>query len=81
MLPTDSEDKLVYKAVVNHEEQYSVWPAERENPRGWADAGKSGTQAECLEYIKQVWTDITPLSVRQALVRQSTETNADGPTG
>lgn len=52
------------KVVVNEEEQYSVWPLERDNPAGWRDAGKTGTKAECLEYIKQVWTDMRPLSIR-----------------
>jgi MbtH protein len=41
--------------VVNHEEQYSIWPADRENPLGWNDAGKSGTKEECLAYIEKVW--------------------------
>jgi uncharacterized protein YbdZ (MbtH family) len=32
----DSEqDQIVYKVVINHEEQYSIWPADRENPLGW----------------------------------------------
>jgi MbtH protein len=46
---------------VNHEEQYSIWPADRENPLGWRDAGKSGSKTECLAYIKEVWTDMRPL--------------------
>ena len=49
----DPEDeKTIYKVVFNHEEQYSIWPADRENARGWIDAGKTGTKAECLGYIK-----------------------------
>jgi uncharacterized protein YbdZ (MbtH family) len=63
----DREDNTIYKAVVNHEEQYSIWPAERENPLGWRDTGKSGTKAECLEYIKEVWTDMRPLSLRKRM--------------
>lgn len=58
----DREDTRVYKVVVNHEQQYSIWFAERENPLGWLDVGKSGLKSECLEYIKQVWTDIRPLA-------------------
>ncbi len=38
----EEEDKTIYKVVVNHEEQYSIWPADRENPLGWCDVGKSG---------------------------------------
>ena len=63
----DSEDTQRYKVVVNHEEQYSLWPADRENALGWKDAGKEGTKAECLEYIKQVWTDMRPLSLRKKM--------------
>lgn len=63
----NSEDKTIYKAVVNHEEQYSIWPAHRELPLGWRDAGKTGTKAECLEYIGQVWTDMRPLSLRNKM--------------
>lgn len=59
----DREDIRVYKVVVNHEQQYSIWFAERENPLGWRDVGKSGLKSECLEYIKEVWTDIRPLSL------------------
>jgi MbtH protein len=52
------------KVVVNHEEQYSIWPAERDVPLGWTEAGKQGTKAECLAYIEEVWTDRSPLSRR-----------------
>jgi MbtH protein len=65
----EQEELTTYKVVVNHEEQYSIWPAERENPLGWSDAGKSGTKAECLAYIKEVWTDMRPLSVRRLMDR------------
>ena len=58
------EDRTRYKVVVNHEEQYSIWPADRKNPAGWSDAGRSGSRQECLAYIKAVWTDMTPLSLR-----------------
>ena len=58
------DDTTVYKVVVNHEEQYSIWPADRETPVGWRDAGKSGTRQACLDYIQEVWTDMRPLSLR-----------------
>jgi len=64
-MSTNEENTTIYKVVVNHEEQYSIWPAERENPLGWRDAGKIGLKEECLEYIKDVWTDMRPLSVRK----------------
>ncbi len=59
------EDKTTYKVVVNHEEQYSIWPADRENALGWSDAGKSGTEEECLNYIEEVWTDGRPRGPRK----------------
>ena len=63
----EKEDSGLYKVVVNQEEQYSIWPADRENPLGWKDAGKSGPKAECLSYIKKVWTDMRPLSLRKKM--------------
>ena len=63
----DAEDRTIYKVVVNHEEQYSIWPADKENALGWRDAGKQGTKAECLAYIEEVWKDMRPLSLRKKM--------------
>jgi uncharacterized protein YbdZ (MbtH family) len=63
----EENDTTIYKVVVNHEEQYSIWPADRENPLGWRDVGKSGPKAECLAYIEEVWTDMRPLSLRKQM--------------
>lgn len=63
----DDEDTTIYKVVVNHEDQYSIWPEYKENPLGWTDVGKVGTKAECLAYIKEVWTDMRPLSLRKRM--------------
>ncbi len=54
----------VYDVVVNDEEQYSIWPADRENAPGWRGAGYSGARQECLDHIEAVWTDLRPRSVR-----------------
>lgn len=62
-----SETDTVYRVVLNHEEQYSIWPSNREIPSGWNDAGKSGTKQECLEHIEKVWTDMRPLSLRKKM--------------
>ena len=67
MSDAEQEDDLQYKVVVNDEEQYSIWPLDRDNPAGWREGGKSGTKAACLEYIEQVWTDMRPLSLRKAM--------------
>ena len=58
---------LEYIVVVNHEEQYSIWPSWKEIPIGWSDIGVKGSKEECLDHIEKVWTDITPLSVKKIL--------------
>jgi uncharacterized protein YbdZ (MbtH family) len=63
----DKEDTTIYKVVVNHEEQYSIWPEYKDNPLGWNDVGKVGPKAECLAYINEVWTDMRPLSLRKKM--------------
>jgi MbtH protein len=63
----EHEDKAIYKVVVNQEEQYSIWPTDRANAPGWRDAGKNGDKAQCLEYIKTVWTDMRPVSLRKKM--------------
>jgi MbtH protein len=60
----DSED-TIFKVVINHEEQYSIWPDYLEVPNGWNAVGKSGKKQECLEFIKEHWTDMRPLSLRK----------------
>lgn len=61
---TDSQRYIV---VVNHEEQYSIWPEGRDLPLGWRAEGTSGTRDECLDHIEKVWTDMRPLSLRQRM--------------
>jgi len=73
MNPNDEEDPRIYKVVINHEEQYSIWPADRENALGWNDAGKTGTKEKCLAYIKEVWTDMRPLSLRKKMEQNQGE--------
>lgn len=67
MSSEEREDTTIYTVVVNHEEQYSIWPAHRELPLGWSTAGKEGPKAECLAYIEEVWTDMRPLSLRKKM--------------
>ena len=63
----ETEDTTIYKVVMNHEEQYSIWPADRENALGWNDAGKTGAKADCLAYIEEVWKVMRPLSLRKQM--------------
>ena len=75
-MAVDEEDLATYKVVVNHEEQYSIWPVDRGNPLGWEDRGPSGPKAECLAYINEVWTNMQPLSLSkhmEEVARQQAE--------
>jgi MbtH protein len=67
MNPDEEQDNITYKVVINHEAQYSILRAYQENPSGWKDVGKSGSKTECLVYIKEVWTDMRPLSLRKKM--------------
>lgn len=63
-MPGAQETRL-QAVVVNDEEQYSIWPAERDLPTGWRREGFTGTQDECLAYIDETWTDMRPESLRR----------------
>jgi MbtH protein len=66
----DSSDQQRYAVVRNHEDQYSIWPADAEPPAGWAREGTTGTREECLRHIDRVWTDMRPRSLRERMERQ-----------
>jgi MbtH protein len=73
----DGEDTRTYLVVVNDEEQYSIWFADREPPAGWRAEGFTGGRAECLEYVDRVWTDMRPLSLRRAMDEQAAVASSD----
>jgi MbtH protein len=73
----DEEDTTIYTVVINHEEQYSIWPEDRELPLGWNTVGKSGTKQECLDYIEEVWTDMRPLSLRKQMEEMEKQQSQD----
>ena len=62
-LPNDT----AYRVVINHEEQYSIWPADREIPKGWKATKTKGKLTKCQDYIEEVWTDMRPLSLRKRI--------------
>ncbi|WP_433235009.1 MbtH family protein [Actinomadura nitritigenes] len=68
----ENED-AVFKVLVNHEEQYSLWPADLPVPGGWNETGQKGPKAECDEYIERVWTDMRPKSLREWMDGQGQE--------
>jgi MbtH protein len=58
-----------FRVVVNDEEQYSIWPSDRDLPAGWQAAGHVGSdpEADCLGHIDEVWTDMRSLSLRRTM--------------
>jgi MbtH protein len=60
------EDRL-YLVVINGEEQYSIWFADREIPAGWTAIGAPEKKDACIEYIKTHWTDMRPASLRRQM--------------
>lgn len=67
MFDDDEPDSTPYVVVCNDEEQYSVWPAGRDIPAGWREAGPTAPKKDCLAFIDEVWTDMRPLSLRRAM--------------
>jgi MbtH protein len=72
--PAD-DDTTIYRVVINHEEQYSIWPEWKEIPAGWRAVGPTGRKDECLAYIKEAWTDMRPLSLRQWMDENKDQAN------
>jgi MbtH protein len=60
-------DGDVFIALINEEEQYSIWPAKKEVPQGWKSVGFSGSKPEVSAYIDEHWTDMRPASLRRAM--------------
>jgi MbtH protein len=67
MRQNDEQDTRSYVAAVNHEDQYALWPADRPLPHGWQVASGPDDKTACLEWIRQHWTDLTPLSLRRSV--------------
>lgn len=61
----DAGDGALHVVVTNHEEQYSIWPAYREVPPGWQARTPPANRQSCLEYIREHWVDMRPLSLRE----------------
>lgn len=74
----NNQTGAMYEVVLNDEEQYSIWPADKALPLGWTKAGKQGSRESCLEYIKDVWLDMRPLSLKKQMA--STSSGFDNPS-
>lgn len=61
------QNELNYRVVLNQEGRYSIWPDYKEIPWGWQAEGKIGPKQDCLDYINEVWTDMRPRSLREAM--------------
>ncbi len=76
MKTIEKNSKLqTYYVVVNSEEQYSIWLSDKEIPLGWKKTDKKGSKSECLNYIKEVWVDMTPLSLRKKMKKNHPKLN------
>jgi MbtH protein len=75
-MANEQDDDLLYRVVVNQEEQYSIWPVTQEVPAGWTVVGDQGNKERCLSYINTHWTDMRPLSLRRQMA--SADERQDG---
>lgn len=77
MNPLDDETGKFY-ALVNDEGQFSLWPIFVAVPDGWrvVYGGTEGvSRKSCLEFIEAEWTDMRPMSLRDAMDQDSATTN------
>ncbi|EPD45506.1 MbtH protein [Delftia acidovorans CCUG 15835] len=66
----DREDET-FIVLVNHEEQYSIWPHWKAVPGGWtAVEGVKGDKKTVLDYVDATWTDMRPKSLRVWMQQQ-----------
>ncbi|WP_018157650.1 MbtH family protein [Demetria terragena] len=82
MNPFD-DDSGRFWALVNQEQQYSLWPTFQTVPGGWAIAfggAEGASRQEVLEWIEQTWTDLRPQSLRDHIAQHRAE-NAGVITG
>ncbi|MBX9762633.1 MAG: MbtH family protein [Pseudomonadaceae bacterium] len=61
----DSPDTR-FLVVINAEQQYAIWPDYKPVPAGWQDVGVAGDRQACLAHIAEAWSDMRPLSLREA---------------
>jgi MbtH protein len=61
------DDDAEYLVLVNHEGQYSLWPALVDIPAGWTATGPRGQRRVCLDWIDANWTDMRPKSLIEAM--------------
>jgi len=72
----EQKHELQYYVLINHEEQYSIWPTYKPIPKGWHSVGEARNKEGCLKYIDEVWTDMRPLSLRTKMEELDMEANS-----
>lgn len=77
MTTETGQTEAIFEVLINHEEQYSIWPAGKAIPLGWSTVGKNGPKDACLEYIKENWVDMRPLSLRKEMAEMSLNATPD----
>jgi MbtH protein len=60
-----------FVALINKEDQYSLWPNFAEVPDGWSITHGPAGRRECLEYIEKSWIDMRPTSLIRAMGHDS----------
>jgi len=60
-----SDDEFL--VVKNHEDQYSIWLADRAVPTGWEVQPSRGSKEQCLEYVRAHWVDMRPASLKRQM--------------
>ena len=56
-----------FMVLVNHEEQYSLWPAFAAVPEGWTVALGGTSRDACMTFITDTWHDLRPKSLRDTM--------------
>jgi len=76
--PMNQEEEYIerYVVLINHEEQYSLWPSYKPIPNGWKQVFGENTREECLNYVEEHWTDMRPLSLRKQMDKLQKENEA-----
>jgi MbtH protein len=64
--PFDDEDGEFY-VLVNDADQHSLWPTFAEVPDGWLVVFGANSRTQCLEYVKDNWTDMRPKNLRETI--------------
>jgi MbtH protein len=60
----------LFVVLINDEGQYSLWPDDKAVPPGWRATETQGTEEACMKWVDEVWTDMRPVSLREAMAEQ-----------